>query len=115
METPERPRSAGSPLQQPVATLTGGPLPDRAGWRAVGEISWATQAVWERLLGDLVDRDERVCHLELSAVTFVDVAGATSLVAVAQALEEGRRIVLCRPPTSLRRMLDLLWPDLASI
>jgi anti-anti-sigma regulatory factor len=83
--------------------------------RLVGEISLATQPVWERLQETLVCGDEPVCHLELSGVTFVDVRGAASLAAAAQALGDGRRMVLRRPPASLRRTLELFWPELAAI
>ncbi|MFE0331257.1 STAS domain-containing protein [Streptomyces sp. NPDC003753] len=81
----------------------------------MGEISLATQPVWERLLEELVDGDEPVCHLELSAVTFIDVRGAASLAAAARVMGEGRRIVLWQPPTSLRRTLELFWPELSVI
>ena len=114
MATPQGTRQAASqPL--PAAGLEGGPLRDRAGMRAAGEVSLATQPVWERLLEELVDGDEPVCHLELSAVTFIDVRGAASLAAAARTLGEGRRIVLWRPPASLRRTLELFWPELSMI
>jgi hypothetical protein len=33
----------------------------------------------------------------------------------AQGLPQGRRIVLEEPPATLRRVLDMFWPDLLSL
>jgi anti-anti-sigma regulatory factor len=95
------------------------PLRDRTGWRAVGEITSATCPAWELTLEQLTRRmtlrEEIVCHLELSAVTFVDVAGASVLAGAAQDLSVERRIVIERPPATLPRLLDMFWPDLPVI
>ncbi|NEA64625.1 STAS domain-containing protein [Streptomyces sp. SID12488] len=95
------------------------PLRDRAGWRAVGEITSVTCPDWERALERLPLRmtlgKEIVCHLEMSGVTFVDVAGASALAVAAQGLPAERRIVVERPPASLPRLLDMFWPDLSAI
>ena len=91
------------------------PLTGRPGWRAAGEISLLTRPAWERTLDRLARSDEEACHLELSAVTFVDVAGASALAMTAQGLPQGRRIVLEEPPATLRRVLDMFWPDLLSV
>ena len=91
------------------------PLTDRPGWRAAGEISLLTRPAWERTLDRLARSDEEACHLELSAVTFVDVAGASALAMTAQGLPRGRRIVLEEPPLTMRRVLDMFWPDLLSV
>ncbi|WUO60266.1 hypothetical protein OG960_27885 [Streptomyces sp. NBC_00280] len=96
-----------------------GPLPDREGWRAVGEITSATCPAWERTLKQLTLgmalRKEIVGLLEMSAVTFVDVAGASALAVAAQDLSAERRIVIERPPATLPRLLDMFWPDLPVI
>ncbi|MFE4999276.1 STAS domain-containing protein [Streptomyces mirabilis] len=91
------------------------PLSDRAGWRAVGEITSATCPAWERTLKQLTLRNESVCHLEMSAVTFVDVVGASALAVAAQDLPAGRRIVVEQPPATLRRLLEIFWPELSVI
>ncbi|MEU0009257.1 STAS domain-containing protein [Streptomyces sp. NPDC006314] len=91
------------------------PLADRPGWQAAGEISLVTRPAWEQTLHQLALSDEEACHLELSAVTFIDVAGVSALAAAAQGLAEGRRIVLEEPPAALRRVLDLFWPDLPAV
>ncbi|WP_434099545.1 STAS domain-containing protein [Streptomyces sviceus] len=91
------------------------PLTDRPGWQAAGEVSLLTRPAWEQALCHLARSDEETCHLELSAVTFVDVAGVSALAMTAQGLPQGRRIVLEEPPATLRRVLDLFWPDLLTV
>ncbi|GGX09411.1 STAS domain-containing protein [Streptomyces chryseus] len=91
------------------------PLADRPGWQAVGEISLITRPAWEQTLHQLALSDEEACHLELSAITFVDMAGVSALAVAAQGLPEGRRIVLEEPPAALRRVLDMFWPDLTAV
>ncbi|MBT2424133.1 STAS domain-containing protein [Streptomyces sp. ISL-22] len=97
------------------AVLRVTPLTDRTGWRAAGEITLPTRQIWEGVLERLADRDEDVCYLELSEVTFVDVAGASALAATVQRLPRRRRVVLDTPPATLQRMLCLFWPDLSAI
>ncbi|WP_307787229.1 MULTISPECIES: STAS domain-containing protein [Streptomyces] len=91
------------------------PLTGRKGFRAAGEVSLPTRGIWERALGRAVREGEDVYHLELSALTFVDVAGADALAGAARSLGTGRRLVLYRPPDSLPRILGLLWPGLTGI
>ncbi len=91
------------------------PLADRPGWQAAGEISLITRPAWEQTLHQFAMSDEEVFHLELSAVTFVDVAGVSALAVTAQGLPKGRRIVLEEPPAALRRVLDMFWPDLPTL
>ncbi|MFC8916938.1 lipid asymmetry maintenance protein MlaB [Streptomyces sp. NPDC047821] len=82
--------------------------------RVSGQVYLDTLTEWERILAGLLRREGDV-HMDLSGVTFVDVAGATSLAGTAQRLPEGRRIVVHHPPATLSRVLDLFWPDLAAI
>lgn len=111
-----READALSALPSPsVGALSVLPLKDRPGWQAAGEVSLLTRPAWEQTLCDLARSDEETCHLELSAVTFVDVAGVSALARTAQGLSQGRRIVLEKPPATLRRVLDLFWPDLLSV
>ncbi|MEU9189406.1 STAS domain-containing protein [Streptomyces sp. NPDC048484] len=100
---------------QPAGTLQVRPLVDRAGWQAAGEVSLTTRPAWERALGSLAQQDVEVCHLELSAVTFVDVAGVSALAVAAQGLPEGRRIMLEQPPAALGRVLEMFWPGLRGV
>ncbi|MDL5201429.1 STAS domain-containing protein [Streptomyces sp. ALI-76-A] len=95
--------------------LTVSPLGERSGLRVAGEVGLTTHEVWRRALDQAVREDGDVYYLELSAVTFVDVAGAGALATAAQRLGDGRRMVLHQPPPGLRRVLDMFWPDLSSI
>jgi len=105
---------AGSAAQSADA-LRVYPLASRPGWQAVGEISLLTRPAWERMLHELVQSEESTCHLELSEVTFVDVAGVSALAVAVQSLCEGRRVMLEQPPAAFRRVLDTFWPDLPAI
>ncbi|WP_030347896.1 STAS domain-containing protein [Streptomyces sp. NRRL S-1022] len=91
------------------------PLPGRSGFRAAGEVSLPTRGIWERALERAVREGEDVYHLELSALTFVDVAGVGALADAARSLGGGRRLVLDRPPDAVPRILELLWPGLPGI
>ncbi|MEW2082990.1 STAS domain-containing protein [Streptomyces sp. NPDC005283] len=89
-------------------------LKDRPGVHAAGEVTLATRTAWERALDSLVGGSGDV-YLDLSAVTFIDVAGMSTVAVAAQHLGTGRRMVLEGPPPTLRRALDMFWPDLAAI
>ncbi|GAA3304998.1 STAS domain-containing protein [Streptomyces cinereospinus] len=110
-------------IQYPVPTGAGGvaaqltvaPLAGRFGVRAVGEVGLTTRGIWEGALEAVVRDSSEVCHLELAAVTFVDVGGAGMLVDAVRRLPVGRRVVLHRPPPTLCRTLELFWPDLSAI
>ncbi|MET8681886.1 STAS domain-containing protein [Streptomyces sp. NPDC004647] len=111
------PQGAGLPAAsspQGTAVLEVRPLADRIGVRAAGEVSLNTRTAWQRELTTLVGRGDDV-YLELSGVTFIDVAGASALAVAAQSLDSGRRMVLDHPPPALRRTLELFWPDLPAI
>ncbi|WP_338778498.1 STAS domain-containing protein [Streptomyces sp. DG1A-41] len=99
----------------PVPGLAVFPLSGRQGVRAAGEVVLTTRAIWEGILEQAVREDEDVYYLELSDVTFVDVAGVDALAAAAGQLGDGLRFVVRQPPPALRRTLDLLWPDHAGI
>ncbi|MDT0390524.1 STAS domain-containing protein [Streptomyces dubilierae] len=109
MDTPFQVPSAEADGPRPGLAVF--PLPGRRGVRAAGEVGLTTRAIWEGVLEQAVREGEDVYHLELSDVTFVDVAGAGALAAAAGQLRDGRRFVVRRPPAALRRTLDLLWPD----
>ncbi len=106
----------GSAVAPPrSAVLQIDPLPDNAGLGVIGEISMNTRTVWQQTLKQLVERRTDVLHVDLSRVSFVDVAGVTDLAVTAQRLPEGQRIVLHRPPAQVPRILELFWPELAAI
>ncbi|MFE9770610.1 STAS domain-containing protein [Streptomyces sp. NPDC005931] len=100
---------------EPVPGLTVHPLDGCRGVRAAGEIGLATHMIWESALEQAVREGEGVYYLELSDVTFVDIAGAGALAAAAERLGDGRRFVVHGTPPALRRVLDMFWPDLPAI
>ncbi|MFF4229337.1 STAS domain-containing protein [Streptomyces sp. ISL-1] len=81
---------------------------------AAGEITLTTRTEWERALEGMVDGGGDV-YLDMSGVTFVDVAGASAVAVAAQHLGSGRRMVLKGPPPALLRALEMFWPGLAAI
>ncbi|MDJ0462066.1 STAS domain-containing protein [Streptomyces sp. H27-C3] len=106
--------TAGEAHSSPPAELEVRPLANRSGLSAAGEVSLTTHQTWASALDVLADRQEDV-YLDLAGLTFVDVAGASTLAATALSRGVGRRMVIERPPPSLRRTLDMFWPDLATI
>lgn len=68
-----------------------------------GEISLLTRPAWEQMLHHLALSDKEACHMELSAVAYVDVdvGGASAPAMTGLGLAEGRRIVLEAPPGTL--------------
>ncbi|GGU76638.1 hypothetical protein GCM10010260_06090 [Streptomyces filipinensis] len=117
MSEPEvvRPRRPAGAVPAPaVPWLSVHPLTARAGFRAVGEVTLPTHRIWERALEDAVRDRGDVYFVELSALSFVDVAGAEVLADAARRFGE-RRLVLDRPPAALPRVLGLLWPGLPAI
>ncbi|MEU9465659.1 STAS domain-containing protein [Streptomyces avermitilis] len=115
MESPRHGDRHCGQLQHTAADLQVFPLPDRPGVRAAGEVTLTTLTEWERALDQLVRRREGALYVELSAVTFIDVAGASALALAAQRLPADQHIHLDRPPLGLRRMFELFWPDLLTI
>jgi anti-anti-sigma regulatory factor len=113
---------AGS-TRGPVTWLTGPPgeprlrtypLPGTVGLQAVGEVDAANQRLWAAAVEPLFERGVDV-YLDLSGLTFIGVAGSTTVAVAAQRLPAGRRLVLRRPPVTFGRVLNVMWPDLAQI
>ncbi|MFK4067092.1 STAS domain-containing protein [Streptomyces sp. NPDC029674] len=95
--------------------LTIRPLADRTGLEVAGEVCLPTYPVWERAMERVARQHRPPYYLDLSALTFIDVAGVTVLAVAAQGLDGGQRLVLDRPPPALTRLLELFWPDLSAI
>lgn len=119
-----RTQSEGLTLDVPVATDghpaapprgTAGlevlPLLERPGVRAVGEVGTGTRSVWSEALGRLARRREDLLYVEMSQVTFIDVAGVTDLVMTAQSMHGGQRIRVEKPPAQVVRILEIFWPE----
>lgn len=73
-----------------------------------------TRPAWEDALRRLSDYGGTV-RLDLSGLAFSDVAGAGALAVAALDLAAGRRVVLDRPPASLRRALEIFRPDVTAL
>ncbi|MGC5345464.1 STAS domain-containing protein [Streptomyces sp. DT171] len=106
------PFTASAPPRAAVLELRS--LTDPPGVRAAGEVTLTTRAAWEHALESLVGGSGDV-YLDLSSLSFVDVAGASAVAVAAQQLGTGRSMVLKAPPRPLRRALELFWPDLSAI
>ncbi|MEU7645913.1 STAS domain-containing protein [Streptomyces huasconensis] len=91
------------------------PLADRVGLEVAGEVSLPTHMAWEQALERVVQRPHDSYHFELSALTFIDMAGVTALAMTARSLNGGQRLVLESPPPALSRVLEMFWPDLSAI
>lgn len=90
------------------------PLVGRPGMRLAGEVGPSSWSALEAGLNSVLTGYGEV-HLELAELRFIDARGATLLVQAAEQLGGGRMLVLHNPPDVLRRLLELLWPDVQSI
>ncbi|HYN92915.1 MAG TPA: STAS domain-containing protein [Pilimelia sp.] len=78
--------------------------------RLVGEADEANRRELVSLLSGIDGGSPTDVRLDLSGLRFIDVAGAAVLLEAADRLGSGRRLVLQDPPTTLCRILTLLWP-----
>jgi anti-anti-sigma regulatory factor len=79
-----------------------------------GDVDLATVPVLEAALDKLVAGNGDV-HLGLAGLHFVDLSGASVLVAAATQLGPDRRLVLHDPPARLSQLLDGFWDGIARI
>ncbi|MGW2564933.1 STAS domain-containing protein [Streptomyces sp. NPDC001537] len=75
----------------------------------------STRPMWQEALGQLSRRSESCLYVEMSQLTFIDVAGVTDLAMAARSLSGDRLLVLEQPPPQVPRILDLFWPSLGGI
>ncbi|GAA2408334.1 hypothetical protein GCM10010420_40770 [Streptomyces glaucosporus] len=100
----------------PRPPLGATPLEDRTGFRLRGGADADTRAVLRGVLDALVRLPGPVVHLDLSGTDFVDTASVAALAAVAAAERtRGRRVVLHRPPHSLRRVAALFADECGAL
>ncbi|MFC8201632.1 STAS domain-containing protein [Streptomyces sp. NPDC057298] len=114
MDAPQTVGGTGAAASGRAALEVDPLLGGRAGIRARGEISVLTRPSWEQGLTELVRRHEGVSYVELSDVTFIDVAGVSALAVTAMNLPDGR-VVVEHPPPQLPRVLEMFWPGLDRI
>lgn len=84
------------------------PLVGICGLRLIGEVDLSTRHALRTALSSVPEGSDDL-HLELSELAFIDIGGVAELLSAAETLGPGRRMVLHRPPRSLRLALDLLW------
>lgn len=94
--------------------LTITPMAGSAGLRLIGDVDLATAAALAAALGEFAHGDGDL-HLDLAELRFVDVSGASVLVAAANQLGANRALVLHNPPPVLSQILDRFWPDAVGI
>lgn len=105
-----------------VAAPVGGPFSASAAqdpWEAgcghvaglPGEIDIATCGLFAALLQAAIDAGASLdeVRVDFADVRFIDVGGTRVLVAAAEALPPGRRLVVLRPPRGLARILELAF------
>ncbi|MER6735514.1 STAS domain-containing protein [Streptomyces puniciscabiei] len=91
------------------------PLLERPGVYAKGEVGVSTRPMWQEALRQLSQRSESCLYVEMSRLTFIDVAGVTDLAMTARSLSGDRLLVLEQPPPQVPRILDLFWSGLGGI
>ncbi|WP_165975627.1 STAS domain-containing protein [Actinomadura rubrisoli] len=91
------------------------PLSQNTGLAVSGQIDVRSRDLWESALERLADAGPPEIRLELAELETVDAGGAAALVAAADRLDGGGRVVLCDPPRALCRILQVLWPDATGI
>lgn len=82
---------------------------------AKGEVGVGTRPMWQEALCRLSLRSESCLYVEMSRLTFIDVAGVTDLAMTARSLSGDRLLVLEQPPPQVPRILDLFWSGLGGI
>lgn len=80
------------------------------GLRLVGEVDASTVEQLSAAL-DAASEGEGDVELDLSELSFIDIAGVTALVRTAIRLGEQRALVVRNPPRTMRRILALGWKD----
>ena len=100
--------SARGPAGEP-GKLTVSPLTGRTGLRLEGEADLTSQDELQKALAALPPGAAEI-HFELARLNFIDVAAARAL--IARTLQPPHpRLILHHPPSSLQRLIHLLWPD----
>ena len=81
------------------------------GWALTGEIDLAVSGDIRTALLAIAEHTEDDLDLDCSAVTFLSVSGVEMLVAVAGRIGPKRRLVVHNPPSAVRRVLSIGWPE----
>lgn|SRR5690606_32949977 len=83
--------------------------PTARGLRLVGEVDACTIELMTSALDSVANSGGDV-DLDLSELSFIDIAGVTELVRLAERLD-GRRLTVYDPPATMCRILAVAWRD----
>ncbi|WP_160150407.1 STAS domain-containing protein [Nonomuraea solani] len=82
-------------------------VPHPLGLKVTGEIDYANRHVLAGALDQALQTGKQDLRLDLSGLTFIDVAGMRVIVAGAGRLPQGRRLILAPVSPQARRLLTL--------
>lgn len=102
--------TSGEPSEGPMESILLQVEPTAHGLRFVGEVDASTVGLMTTALDSAVESGGDV-DVDLSGLSFIDIAGVTALVQVAARLGERRTLVVRNPPRTMHRILSLGWRD----
>ena len=86
---------------------------DRLVLEVTGEIDLANVGDFEQALLDLIGRaDGHPLVLDVSGLSYIDSTGIKTLMRAQERYDHGSRIALHNPSAAVRRVLELMVPDL---
>lgn len=91
-------------------TLTIRPLHGRTGLILAGEADWSTQDKLHAALTTLPAGGPGDIHLDLTELRFIDLSCTREFIAITQR-QPAARLIVYRPPASLKRILAILHPE----
>jgi anti-anti-sigma factor len=97
-------------LQHSGSDLETSPLSSWTGLRIAGEVDISNHDQFRRALAPVFASGIIAVHLDVSGLRFIDVAGTRELIALMKS-HPHLRLIVHRPPASLRRIVALLWPN----
>ena len=85
------------------------------GLKLTGEVDATNAHLVERALGDHA-RAAGALHVDLSDVSFCDIAGIRALVSYAQGLDADRKLVLHGMPAQIEKVMNVMgWAELPGL
>jgi anti-anti-sigma regulatory factor len=105
-----------APAREGLLVISTGPAADGAGLclRLAGEADLYSCSALEQALAGMVAAGRDV-QVDVTAVTFADVAVTRLLALTAARLGPGRRLVLHGASPAVRRLVGLCWPGLPGL
>ena len=97
-------------LQRTGSDLETFPLSGWTGLRIAGEVDVSNHDQFRRALAPVFASGIIAVHLDVSGLRFIDVAGTRELIVLTKS-HPHLRLIVHRPPASLRRIIEVLWPN----